>query len=74
MWAVFCELSPRRASTGFGFAPLGWSDLNGWQAAYRAQLTPWETERILALDECWMKTQAEAREKKDAADKARNAR
>lgn len=60
VWNVFCELSTRRGSSGFGPSPIGWADLQGWQAVYGARLSPWEVERIFEIDALWMKSTAEA--------------
>lgn len=60
LWNVFCELSARRGSTGFGPAPLSWADLQGWQAVYGARLSPWEIDRIFEIDALWVTTVAES--------------
>lgn len=65
VWGIFLQLRRRGGSTGFGPAPLDDRGLLDWQALHGQTLTAWEIEAIFALDELWMKAQAEARAQAD---------
>jgi hypothetical protein len=60
LWDTFMRISTRRGSTGFGAAPLSWSDLDAFVRMTRCPLSPWEIEVIERLDDLFMAEQARA--------------
>lgn len=59
VWNVFCELSNRRPSTGFGPGVLSHEHLLAWQQLHGTRLTPWEIDTIFMLDLIWLKSKFE---------------
>jgi hypothetical protein len=59
LWKIFCRLSNRRSSNGFGPAPIGWSDIDAFCRLSQTKLQPWEIEIIEDLDRLWLAPKSE---------------
>ena len=60
VWDTFIELSNKRSS-GMTAQPIGWRDLQAWQALRQVALTPWEIDTLMALDTAAMTSMREAK-------------
>lgn len=56
LWNTFVELSSCRAPTGFGSAPISFSEIDAYRRMKRTSLLPWEVDAIRALDEAFIQT------------------
>jgi len=56
LWNTFVELSSCRAPTGFGSAPISFSEIDAYCRMKRTSLLPWEVDAIRALDEAFIQT------------------
>lgn len=55
VWDTFIELHNARGG-GMGPSPIAWRDVLAWQEVRGVQLTPWEVDTLMALDQVAMKT------------------
>lgn len=51
---VYHRLRRRKASAGFGVAPVEWPDIDAFCRHAQLHLTPWELEIIEALDDRYL--------------------
>jgi len=61
LWRWFLDLSARRGGSGFGPAPLAWSEVAAWARLTRLNPTPWEVDVLLALDDRFLAIRSEAK-------------
>lgn len=54
VWEWFGELSARRGSSGFGPAPIAWSEIEAWERRNALRLKPHELDWIFALDRLFL--------------------
>lgn len=57
IWSHFWALHQHRGSTGFGPAPLTWTELASYATLCGVQFQPWEARLVMRLDELWLTTQ-----------------
>jgi hypothetical protein len=54
VWHDFLHLSRGRTSNGFGANLLTWTDIAEWQRLTRIDLSPWQVDLLVALDNVWL--------------------
>lgn len=54
LWADFLELHTSRSSNGFSVSRITWRDIGDWQNVRGVVLSPWDIDRINALDNMWL--------------------
>jgi|TARA_A100001391_G_scaffold205427_1_gene206150 hypothetical protein len=59
----FWRLSNRRASTGFGFSPIGYEAIAAWARLCGEDPEPWEIEAIERMDDAFMTEAAKQKPK-----------
>ncbi|HEY0838178.1 MAG TPA: hypothetical protein VGE72_29995 [Azospirillum sp.] len=66
LWRWFLDLHGRRGSNGYGPNPLDFREIQAWAAVAGLRPAPWEIEVITALDDAYLRHQAEqARAERD---------
>lgn len=50
LWADFLQLHNSRGSTGYGPAPITFTDLAAWQSVTGLRLRPWQIDAIRRAD------------------------
>lgn len=50
---AFFEVTRSRGSNGYSPDPLSWTELLAWMTVNRLELSPWETDLLMALDVTW---------------------
>lgn len=63
IWNWFMELHNKRGSTGFGAAPLLYSEVKAWKELTRVVIEPWEVLAIMSMDNSYLDTRAKIQEK-----------
>lgn len=54
LWEWFRELSAGRGSTGFGPAPLTYSEIKAWMDMKKITIEPWELTILKRLDSVYL--------------------
>ena len=68
LWRVFLRLSRRRGSTGFGVAPISWSDIDAFVRNSGFTLAPWEVGIVEDLDDLFRASLSIGKKKPDDED------
>lgn len=58
IWSTYFRLRRRKASNGFGPAPIEWPDIVAFTAMAKFPLTPWEISLIEDIDDLFLAEQA----------------
>lgn len=61
LWNIFCRLSSRRTSNGFGPNLITYLDIDAFQRVTRFNLTAWEVEMIETVDRLYLAEYARSR-------------
>lgn len=59
LWNAFARLHAARGSSGFGPAPISFSEIAAFDTLTAANLTAWEVEAIRALDDEYLTNRTE---------------
>lgn len=54
LWEWFCELNNARGSTGFGLAPLSFSEIGTWAKLMKVEIYPEEVKIIKCVDNAFL--------------------
>lgn len=64
VWNWFIDLHKKRGSSGFGAAPLLYTEIRAWGELMRITVEPWEVTAIMEMDDAYLETRAVLQEKK----------
>jgi hypothetical protein len=60
IWNIFAELNHCRGSTGFGPAPISYTDIAAYGKLMGVDLTPFEVRAIRSLDNVYLETTSQS--------------